>query len=240
MHVDLEFCAKDARRVAQRRDVIIVIDVLRSGTSIVNALANGADKVIPVVSLKEAYDLHGRYPNYLLAGERGGKKPRGFKLGNSPLEFTGNEVDGKTLILTTTSGTRALVNSRNARCVLVGVFLNARAAAKMAEESAAKEEANVSFVLAGEKGKFALEDCLCAGGIMDEFTTSGIVFSDTALIALLAFRMAKKKLVETIMQTRHAKHLASLGFREDVTFSCKLNVVNVVPVYKNGEITLHG
>jgi 2-phosphosulfolactate phosphatase len=240
MRVELEFTAKDANRAVERKDLVIVIDALRSGTSIVHALGNHAKKIIPTLSLKDAYDIHRKHPEYLLAGERRGQKPKGFNLGNSPLEFTEEKVKGKTLVITTTSGTAALINSQKAKWVFVGSFLNAETVARTAEETASKEEGNISFVLAGEKGRFSLEDSLCAGAIMNELTIDGIVMSDSARMALLAYRMAKTDLIDNVLQGQHAKHLMNLGFKQDVIFSCRINIFKIAPVYKYGRITVQG
>lgn len=236
IQTDLELRARDAGKAVGRGDLIIVIDALRSGTCIVNALTNGAEAVIPTATLKEAYKLHGQHPEYLLAGERGGRKPTGFDLGNSPLEFTPEGVKGKSLVITTTSGTAALVRSQAAKWVLVGAFLNARAVAGEAKEITVREGIGLSFVLAGEKGKFSLEDFLCAGAIASS-TAGRVYFSDKVQAALLAFRQAKTDLVGNVMEGEHAKHLVNLGFREDIDFSCRLNVSRTVPIYANGKIT---
>jgi 2-phosphosulfolactate phosphatase len=238
IQVDLEFWARDARKAVDRGDLIIVIDVLRSGTSILNALTNGAKAVIPEASLKQAYKLQAQHPEYLLAGEREGQKPAGFDLGNSPLEFDSTRVGGKSLVLTTTSGTAALVGSQCAKWVLVGTFLNAAAVAQRAEELARMEGIGVSFVLAGEKGRFSLEDFLCAGAIADGFKAGNVRFHDKVRAALLGFRQAERDLIENVMLTEHAKHLVSLGFRQDIDFSCQLNLLKIVPIYSHGRITL--
>ena len=235
---DLEFSAKDAGKAVARTDLIVVIDALRSGTSMLNALANGAKAFVPVESLREAYRIHHQHPDWLLAGERGGKKPRGFDFGNSPLEYTREKVEGKTFVLTTTSGTVALSRSRKARWALVGAFLNAQAVAEKAEEIATREEVNVSFVLAGEKGRFSLEDFLCSGAISDGFNQESVEFSDKVQAALLSFRQARNDLNNNIMQAEHAKHLVKLGFKDDVDFSSQLNVSRAVPFYRAGRITM--
>lgn len=236
--VDLEFWARDSGKAVGRGDLIVVIDALRSGTSILNALTNGAEAVIPAVSLKESYRLRSQHPEYLLAGERGGHRPKGFDLGNSPLEFTRDKVIGKSLVITTTSGTAALAGSQGARWVLVGVFLNARAVTEKAEEIAARAGVGVSFVLAGEKGRFSLEDFLCGGAIAEGFTAGRVCFSDKVKAALLAFRQAESDLTGSVVEAEHAKHLVKLGFKRDVDFSCKLNVLRTVPFYSHGRITL--
>lgn len=238
IQVDLEFWARDAGKAVGRGDLIIVIDALRSGTSILNALTNGAEAVIPAGSLKEAYRLRSQHPEYLLAGERGGHRPKRFDIGNSPLEFTRERVEGKSLVMTTTSGTAALVTSQRAKRVLVGAFLNAGAVARKAEEMATKEGVGVSFVLAGEKGAFSLEDFLCAGAIAGSFNASKVCFSDKVQGALLAFRQAKSDLAGSIMKAEHAKHLVRLGFKGDIDFSCKLSVLRTVPIYSHDRITL--
>lgn len=238
VRVDLELWARDAGKAVGRGDLIVVIDVLRSGTSILNALINGAEAVIPAWSLKEAYELRNQHPEYLLVGERGGHMPKGFDLGNSSLEFTRERINGKRLVMTTTSGTAALVRSRLARWVLVGVLLNAKAVARKAEEIVAKEGAGISLVLAGEKGGFSLEDFLCAGAIAEEFSAGSVGLSDKVQAALLTFRQAKNNLTGSVMEAEHAKHLIRLGFKRDVDFSCHLNLLRAVPTYSRGTIKL--
>jgi 2-phosphosulfolactate phosphatase len=235
--VSLEFSAKDADRAVERGDLIIVIDVLRCSTSIVNALANGAKAVIPTVTLKEAYRLRSQHPDCLLAGERGSRKPRDFDLGNSPLEFTSEKVCGKNLVMTTTSGTVALVRSRQAEWVFVGAFLNSTTVARKTAEVAEKEEKDVSLVLSGEKGEFSFEDFICAGAITERFPSNKVHYSDKALAALLAFKQAQDNLCKNVMKAEHAKHLMRTGFMRDIEFSCQLDILKIVPIYKDGKIT---
>lgn len=236
--VEIEFWARDADKAVKREDVIIIIDVLRSCTSILSAFTGGAKSVIPVASLREAYRLRSQNPEYVLAGERGGYKPKGFDLGNSPLEFTSEKVNEKSLVMTTTSGTSALVRCQLAKWTLVGAFLNAAATAEKAEEIAAKEGVGVSFILAGDRGRFSLEDFLCAGAITGRFTGARVCFSDRAKAAFLSFRQVENDLCENIMEAEHAKHLMKLGLKRDIAFSCKLNSLQIVPVYEHGRITL--
>jgi 2-phosphosulfolactate phosphatase len=189
--INLKFAAKEANSAVKRGDLIIVIDVLRCSTSIINALANGAKTVAPTITLKEAYAFHSQHPNYLLAGERKGCKPKGFDLGNSPPEFISERVRGKSLIMTTTSGTVALVRSRGAKWVFVGAFLNAASVARKAAEIAEDEGTNVSMVLSGEGGQFSLEDFICAGAIAEGLSVSKVCCSDEALAAFLALAVNK-------------------------------------------------
>jgi len=238
VRVDIEFAAKDALKAVNSGDSIIAVDVLRCSSSIVSALANGVKAVIPVETLEEAYKLREQHPDYFLAGERGGRKPKGFDLGNSPLEYVCDIVEGKTVIMTTTSGSAALVRCRRAEHVLVGAFLNAEAVAEKAMEIALRNKVNVSFVLAGERGLFSLEDFLCAGAVASKFPAGRFNFSDKVLAAVLGFEHVRGALSEYVRRSRHAGHLVELGFKKDIEFSCKLDHFGIVPVYKDGRITL--
>ena len=151
--VSLEFSAKDALKAVQRGDAVIVIDVLRCYSTIVTALAKGAEGVIPTKTVNEARGLHKKHSELILAGEKGGIKPRGFDLGNSPLEFSPQAIGGKRIIFTTTSGTKAIVLSQKTRWVLIGALLNAEAVAKAALKIAEKEKVGISLVLSGREGK---------------------------------------------------------------------------------------
>jgi len=236
--VNLEFTAKDAAEAVKRGDVIVVIDVLRCSSSIINAFANGTKRIIPVRTLREAYRLKSEYPDSLLAGERGGLKPKGFDLGNSPLEFIREKVQGKTLIFTTTSGTAALSRCRSAKFVLVGGFLNLSSAASRAIKTAWREEKDISIVLSGRRGHFSLEDFLCGGAFAEKLIESAAVLLDSALASLFSFKQAKDSLLDHVMKGEHARDLAKLGFEEDVKFCCQVDVFDVVPSLKNGAITL--
>jgi 2-phosphosulfolactate phosphatase len=235
--ISLEFAAKDAGKAVKRGDLIIVVDVLRCCTSIINALANGAKTIVPVKTLKEAYDLQRRHPDFLLAGERKGCKPKGFDLGNSPAQYTSERVLGKNLIMTTTSGTVALVNSKGAKWVFAGAFLNAASAAREAVQIAEDEEIGVSLVLSGERGQFSFEDFVCAGAIAERLSVRNICCSDETLAAILAFEQVKNNLCESVMEAQHARHLAKMGLKGDVEFSCQLDTMSTIPIYREGKIT---
>jgi 2-phosphosulfolactate phosphatase len=236
--VSLEFIASDAGKAVTRGDLVIVIDVLRTTTSIITAISSGASSVIPTETLKEAYQLRKRHPDYLLVGERNGLKPRGFDFGNSPQELASKEICGKNLIITTTNGTKALIGSKRAKWVLSGGFLNAGAVAKKAIEISDEEQMGVSFVLAGEEDRFSLEDFLCSGAIVERFPRSHAHLSDETLAAMAAFRQIRSNLCESIAEGKHAKHLIELGLRRDIEFSCKIDVFTVIPLYANGRIRM--
>ncbi len=238
MLVSLELSAKDAVKAVSRGDVLVVIDVLRCCSTIVTALANGAEEVIPTKTIIEAQALSKKHPEFLLAGERRGIKPKGFDLGNSPLEFSPNIVKEKHVILTTTSGTKAICLSKNARWVLIGAFCNAEAVAKTAFKIAEKEKIGISFVLSGAHGRFSLEDFMCAGAIVENLLTDKIECSDAVLAASLTFQRSCRQIIKIIQRGSHARYLKDIGYEDDVKFCCQLNAYPVVPVYEAESIGL--
>jgi len=229
--------AKAAFEGVERGAVIVVIDVLRCSSTIVASLANGASSVIPAETVKEARKFRESHPGSILAGERGGLKPKGFDQGNSPLEFTSKTVAGKSIILTTTSGTKALIRSKKAEWVLVGALLNAKRVAEKSLDIAQKEKGGISLTLAGTKGGFSLEDFICAGAIIENLGDEEVRLSDAASAASLSFRGARDRLYENILKGQHAQNLVRLGFEDDVEFCCRLDYSSVVPIYRNGVIT---
>jgi 2-phosphosulfolactate phosphatase len=230
--INLEFTAKDAVKAVKRNDVIIVIDVLRCTSTIITALANGARGVIPVKTIQEAREIHQQYPNTVLAGERKGIKPKGFYFGNSPLEFHPTKVDGKNIILTTTNGTKTLTNTKGAMFVFVGAFLNINAVTDVALQIAKRENCGLSLVLSGKRGRFSLEDYLCAGAMLERYSLNQIEASDAAFAALLTFQQVYGSLINIIFQGSHAQYLKSIGLEEDVRFCCKQNRYKLIPYLK--------
>lgn len=110
--------------------VTIIIDVFRAGNTIISCLTNGADYVMPVARLSEAYHLQKKYPDNFLAGERKSYPPKGFDFGNSPSEASMINFEGKGVVLTTSSGTQGIVNAVGADEILIGTFANVTALAE--------------------------------------------------------------------------------------------------------------
>ncbi|HZO85235.1 MAG TPA: 2-phosphosulfolactate phosphatase, partial [Verrucomicrobiae bacterium] len=134
-----EFSALQQRDLS--RAVCVVFDVLRATTSMITALSNGASALIPVGEISEALAIRRERPDVVLAGEREGFRIRAnlsggvdFDFGNSPREFTSERVQGKTITITTTNGTRAMKACAQAQGVLVGSFLNLRATTNWLKE----------------------------------------------------------------------------------------------------------
>jgi 2-phosphosulfolactate phosphatase len=237
MKINVEFTAKDIEKAVKRNDVIVVIDVLRCTSSIITALVNGADGVIPVKTIEKAREIHRHSPNTILAGERRGIKPKGFYYGNSPREFQSTQIKGKKIILTTTNGTKILTRTKGAAYVFAGAFLNINAVADVTLQIAKRKKRGISLVLSGKRGRFSLEDYLCAGAMLERFTAHQIDTSDSAFASLLTFQHVKGSLTNTIFQGSHAQYLKTIGLEEDVRFCCKLNRYNLIP-YLQGKMLI--
>ena len=214
-------------------DVSIMVDALRASTTITMAL-NNFKRIIPCFTPEEALDLKENVGG-TLAGERNGKQIEGFDIGNSPSAIKDFEASEDTLILTTTNGTRILekMNSK----VLVGSMVNAESAGKKSIQLATD---HIDVVMAGVKGKFAIEDYLAAGEILywisenlEECELSE--YAQTAILATRDYELAK----EAFLNSRTAKRLTELGYREDIELSVMRNITDNVAIYQDNELTLY-
>lgn len=215
---------------------VAVVDVLRATSTIIEALSNGARAVIPVDTVENAVRAAtgiGR-DEVLLGGERQGRLIDGFDLGNSPLEYSASRVAGKTLVMTTTNGTRALLaGSAGARCV-VAAFLNVTAVV-----DALADEEDVVLLCAGRAGRFALEDAACAGLIgrrLVERRPLEPTDGGRAAIAL-AGRLGKSP-DGFLRETAAARNLHRLDLDRDVEFCATLDRYTCVPEMHDRRITV--
>jgi 2-phosphosulfolactate phosphatase len=211
--------------------VVVVIDVLRATTTMCVALDQGADKVIPVDTIEECLSYRGR-ENYILAGERNGRKVEGFDFGNSPFEFMNGVVKGKTLVLTTTNGTRAIDMTKHAHQVVIGGFLNFSALTKWL----VSEGRDTLLVCSGWRNKFNLEDTVFAGAIIHHIKEFFLVESDSAFAAEKLYLNARKNLFHFMRQSSHYRRLAHLGVINDIKYCLRPDLTDVVPVLRDGAL----
>jgi 2-phosphosulfolactate phosphatase len=230
MNLDVLFTPADFEALSRRSldgMTCVVFDVLRATSSMITALAQGASEVIPVAEISEALSLHSANPGFLLAGERNGLRIGSeltgsvpFHLGNSPLEFTEEKVRDKTIVMTTTNGTRALRACGRADQVFVGSFLNLTITAEAILKSAPKQ---LSIVCSGTFEEAAYEDILGAGALCELLQgqySPGM--SDAALVALKCFLTAKPDLPGALSEARNGKRLLSRPtLAADVAFCSK-------------------
>ncbi len=226
----------------------VVFDVLRATSTIITALANGCSGVIPVTDTEDAIARahQNRHQGLatLLGGERGGRKLTGFDTGNSPLEYSGDVIAGKFLILTTTNGTRTIEVCKTASNVYMGSLLNARAVARRLYN----KKSDVTLVCAGTKGRFSLEDAVAAGLVMLELKVLAskdarkdkLQMTDAATAVALLAAGYEKGIGQCLYDSAHGQRLLQLGFDEDLVWCGKANKFSVVPVLDRdkGLITL--
>jgi 2-phosphosulfolactate phosphatase len=231
-----------------RRDlsatVCVVFDVLRATSSIVTALANGAEAIIPVAEIKEALELRKRDPELLLAGEREGVRIEssltgsiGFDLGNSPREFIPEKVSGRRIAMTTTNGTRALRACANAQAILIGSFLNLTATALFLQRHIPEE---LLLVCSGTFEQAAYEDVLGAGALSDRLWhhyAAGAV-ADSAVMCREMFAAAKPDLAAGLGRSRNGRRLLSRpDLTDDVAFCARMDVCPIVAqLHKDGTV----
>lgn len=228
MRIDVIPSVNEARTEDFLHRTTIVIDVLRATSTICTALAHGCASVIPVETVFQAKEL--KKNGELLGGERFCKKITGFDLGNSPFEYMNPDIEGKTIIMTTTNGTRAIQKAQKSDRVLAGSLLNAPECARIAS----RFKRGISILCAGTQDQFSLEDGLCAGFIVDELTrlSSGDnapQLNDFAIAMRSAYLENQNDMEQALLGCANGKKFIKMGLIEDVQFCAKMGATTVVP-----------
>jgi 2-phosphosulfolactate phosphatase len=215
--------------------IVVIIDIFRATSTITAALHNGAKCVIPVASVTECIEIGAGIPGSLTAGERDGKIAEGLLHGNSPLEYPADFIGGKTLVLTTTNGTRLLHKVQGASLIVIGSFLNLDALS----EFLLKQDKKVLLACASWKDKFNLEDTLFAGAVISKLQEQFEINCDSARAARLLFNASGGgNFIEFLKDSSHYKRLSSFGLRQDMEYCLAPNLHPVVPFLRGREIIL--
>jgi 2-phosphosulfolactate phosphatase len=235
--------------------VVVVIDILRASTTITAALAAGAREVVPCFEVEEALEraaklgrtgeakktpasAPGEHREPLLGGERGGLPIDGFDLGNSPSEYGPQVVAGRTVVFTTTNGTRALVACSAAKHVLIGSFVNCSALVQQLDG-----ELPIHLLCAGTRGRVTRDDILFAGCVVDRLAkvVDEEAMNDSARIARDVWnhamegftppgRRANQRLAEALRDTQGGRNLKNVGLERDIVDAADFDRYNFVPV----------
>ena len=243
MRVDVLFSPPQLTPALATGRVVAVIDVLRASTTIAAALCNGARIVVPLAEAEEVIRRAKAFDRseVLLAGERKMHPIPGFDVGNSPAEFSPAAVEGKTVLLTTTNGTAALLALQGARDVIVASYVNFAAALALLR-TARRGGTDVTLLCAGRERQFALEDAACAGRFARALVGrgGGVDINDAARASILIDRRYGDRVDRVFADSEHGQALADAGYESDLAACAAVDSYPVIPVFQDRQITKIG
>ncbi len=220
-----------------RNAVVVIIDVLRATSTIATALYNGARYIIPVDNVPRCIEW-GKQIECVTAGERDGRIAEGLEHGNSPFEYSRGFIGGKTLVLTTTNGTRLLYMAieKGANRIITGSFPNLSSVC----DYLIREQQNVILACAAWKDKVNIEDTLFAGAVIDRVKDHFLLDCDASQMAASLYNEAKGDLLG-FMKQKNASHyhrLSGYGLEKDIEYCLSEDVANVLPFYEDGKLVI--
>ncbi len=212
--------------------IVVIIDVFRATSTIAAAIHNGANEVIPIASVDECIQYKQILTDCITAGERDGKVAPGLEYGNSPLEYPKAFIENKTLVLTTTNGTKLLHMVKDSDTIITGSFLNLDAVIQYL----LKRNKKVLLGCAAWKDKVNMEDALFAGAVATALKEAFTIQCDASQIVMSMYEQSQK--FETLLQyletSNHYTRLKNFGLLKDLQYCTTPNLHPVVPVY-NGK-----
>lgn len=220
-----------------RECIVVVIDVLRATSTIATALYNGAREIIPVDSVERCIQL-GKELDCITAGERDGQVAPGLQYGNSSFEYPRSFIGGKTLVLTTTNGTKLLhmALSKGATEIITGSFLNLSA---VCDHLVAMRK-HVILGCAAWKDKPNMEDTLFAGAVVSRIKDHFSINCDSSRMAENLYEAGRNDLYE-FMKKNEASHyhrLTNFGLEKDIRHCLTPDLANILPEYTNGKLVI--
>ena len=213
--------------------IVVIIDVFRATSTMATALYNGASKIIPVDSAELCIEM-GKQTGGITAGERDGKIIPGLSYGNSPSEYPRSFIENKTLVITTTNGTKLLhmALKQGAKEVITGSFPNMTKVVNFLKE----QNANVILGCSGWKNRFNIEDTLFAGAVIEEIKDQFTIHCDSSYMANQLYNMHKNDMPNYIKTLTHWHRLAAYGLEADMQYCVSKDVAPSLPIFKNGAL----
>lgn len=215
--------------------IVVIIDVFRATSTIAAALHNGAACVLPVASVPECIAKGIATPNSLTAGERDGKVAEGLHYGNSPSEYPRSFVEGKTLVLTTTNGTRLLHMIKDSKDIITGAFLNLDAVC----EFLIARKCKVLLACAAWKDRFNLEDTLFAGAVIEKVKESFSTNCDSVRAAHALYKQSAGDYIGFLKDSSHYKRLSAYCLTSDMEYCTTANLHPVVPILRGEKLVVN-
>lgn len=231
--VEVCFVPSQYEMYAEDMGIVVVIDVLRATSAMVAAFEHGVDRIIPVGTIEEAKAYIGR-EGYIAAAERNGEVVEGFAFGNSPLAYVDQDLRGKTIVMTTTNGTKAIGLAKNARKLVIGSFLNLTALSEWLIE----QNDNVLLLCSGWKDKFNLEDSAFAGALMDRMLATGKfgVEEDSSIAAKYMYMSAKENFLSLVKAAPRRRRIEQLQLLPDVKYCLTPDQSTAIPILRDGQL----
>ena len=236
MEIHVIHTAREAESEDFDGSLAVVIDVLRATTVLATLLASGANRIYPVRSVSDAFELKDRTPGALLCGERGGFPVEGFDHGNSPVTFGAMDLAGRTIILTTTNGTRAAEAASAAVALFAASLVNLSAVAESIARLSERSEGefrDIKIVCSGTNDRYSIDDVYAAGLLCGKIAASPAAdtLSDSALAATI---VAAGDARDLISGSSHAGYLREHGLFADVEYALSIDTNRTVPRYFEG------
>ena len=215
MRVSIEHGIVGAKLAVSRGDAIIIVDTIRASTTYVNAFGSGAERIVPCSS-QEHLDLKSLdYKDALKSGERFCKKIEGYDLGSSPEEMSNADLKGRTILSSTTNGSKMVVASSGSSLVVMGSFCNVSSVVNFFSD----KNYNISIICSGRLGEQVIEDDICAEYIKHKFETSNEVF-----------RLSDEEISFECSKSPSYNMLKSAGLENDFNFCMNIDSHTLVPV----------
>lgn len=213
--------------------IVVIIDVFRATSTMATALYNGASKIIPVDSAELCIEM-GKQTGGITAGERDGKIIPGLSYGNSPSEYPRSFIENKTLVITTTNGTKLLhmALKQGAKEVITGSFPNLTKVVNFLKE----QNSNIILGCSGWKNRFNIEDTLFAGAVIEEIKDQFTIHCDSSFMANQLYNMHKADMPNYIKTLTHWHRLAAYGLEDDMQYCVSKDVAPSLPIFKNGAL----
>ena len=214
---------------------VVVIDVLRAASTLTAAFAAGAIEAYTFRTVRDLFSARRKLSGrpLLLCGERGRLPVRGFDLGNSPRDFTPEICGGRTLLMTTTNGTRALFLARQAKEVILGCFLNLASVSNYLRRA----RGDIALLCAGTEGDLSDDDIACAGAIVEKLSEAKRTLTPTAEEALHTWRRARRSLKQFLLASRGGLPLVQAGLGQDIldcAHRSRFDAIPRVAAYRDG------
>ena len=217
------------------KSIVVIIDVLRATSTIATALFNGAKSIIPVDNVAECIRI-GKQIESITAGERDGKIAEGLENGNSPFEYSKKFINGKTLVLTTTNGTKLLhmALDKNAKAIITGSFSNLSAVC----DFLTGQKQHVILGCAAWKNRVNIEDTLFAGAVIDKIGKHFSINCDSSQMATAMYKEAKADMFEFMKKKKasHYQRLSGFGLEKDIRYCLTEDLANTLVVYEDGKL----